>query len=52
MPGAEQRGAAQEPAACAALVERRLDDLVLGEEAGERREADDREVAGRTCRRR
>ena len=43
--GAEQGDAPEDPARRAALVERRLDDLVLGAEAGERREADDREVA-------
>ena len=44
-PGAEQRGAAEQPALPARRGERRLDDRVLGEEAGQEREADEREVA-------
>ena len=47
----EQRGDAEDPAGRAALVERRFDDLVLGEEAGERRDADDREIAAARTRR-
>ena len=43
--GAEQRGAAEHPRAPAVADERRLDDLVLGAEAGERRDADDRQLA-------
>ncbi len=42
---AQQRASAEDPALGAALGERRLDDLVLGEEAGQPREADDGEVA-------
>ena len=42
---AQQGHAAEDPALGAALGERRLDDHVLGEEAGQAREADDRQVA-------
>ena len=43
--GAQQRGPARHVALDTAAAQRGLDDGVLGEEAGERRHADDREVS-------